>query len=168
MMTAQNQQARTTSGFTLVEMMLTMGIIAILATISSLLLTGLIPKASLVSASEQMIAEIRQHQFKAMIGDSLGSGAQARSKGIKIESNQYIFFEGDTFNPSSATNYTIAMEEPLSLGTNFGNQVVVFEKGSGEILNYQPNSATITIQNSSNNQAVSIKFNAYGVITEIN
>lgn len=156
------------SGFTLIEALLVMGIIAVLTTISSLLLTGLIPKASLTSASEQLIAETRQHQFKAMIGETIGVGSQPQNKGLKIETHRYIFFEGNTYDPNSLTNIYINIEDPLSVETTFVDQVVVFEKGSGQILNYNPNQAVITITNSSNNEVVELEFNKYGVITAIN
>lgn len=154
-------------GFTLVEMMLTMGIIAILATISSMLLSGLIPRSSLVSATEQFTAEVKQHQYKAMIGENLGVDSDDRNKGIKIEPHQYIFFEGEVFNPSAETNYAVLLEEPLSIESNFADQTLIFEKGSGEILNFNPDLNTITISNASNNDSVSITFNEYGVITQV-
>lgn len=155
-------------GFTLVEMILTMGIIVMLLTISSLLLTGLIPKASLVSASEQLIAELRQQQLETMVGEVSKTGSQPSSRGIKIEPHRYIFFEGEDFDPEAVSNYEVSVEEPLSLETDFDNQILVFALGSGEIIDYQADASTITIKNSSNQESVSIKLNDYGVVDSIN
>lgn len=149
-------------GFTLIELMLSLGIMTAIFGISSILLSNLIPKANLSSVVETLKAEIRQQQLAAMTNEK-DSSDLAADYGVLISSSEYSMFAGTNYNPLPNDSFTTKVPETIELSTDFIDSVVIFEKGSGEILNYNENNKTITITDSISNQSVSIVLNKYGV-----
>ncbi len=157
----------TRAGFTLIELLLVMGIITLLFSISTLLLSNLIPKASQTSGVEVLIADLRQQQAKAMEGETSGE-TTAQAYGIKFSAHEYIVFRGTTYSAAATDNFALAIDEPLQLSTTFPNQEVAFTKGSGEIISFVPGSNTITISDAQGGSSTTLVLNQYGVITQIN
>jgi hypothetical protein len=58
--------------------------------------------------------------------------------------------------------------QSLTVTTTFPNSQVIFEKGSGQIVGYASNSATITFFDAGDNNQKVIQLNRYGVITGVN
>ncbi len=162
--TYPRRRVKKTTGFTLVELLLVMGIIGILITISSLLLLNLIPKASFTAQSEVLISQIRQQQLKAMTGYNEGEEV-GDYYGIFFQDHAYTTFKGEVYDPASPLNYTVPVEEPESIVTTLPNSQVVFEPGSGEILNYTFGQSSITLTNSNSAESITINLNEYGVET---
>ena len=153
------------SGFTLVELLLVMGIIGILISISSLLLLNLIPKASFTTQSEVLISQIRQQQLKAMTGYTEGFD-ESDYYGIHFQDHSYSIFKGQDYDPQDPNNYVVGVEEPNQLSTTFPNQQVIFIPGSGEIFGYLFGQNSITLSNSNTKESLTISLNKYGVTTE--
>lgn len=153
---------RLMTGFTLVELLLAMGIATVIFGISSILLSNLIPRASLNSTHEVLKAEIRQQQLSAMTGKKDGSG-QANSYGVLIEQDKYTLFSGSEFSPLPVDSIVVDLPSTISLSTNFPNNVIIFERGNGEISNFDPTAKTITIVNSLTGESRNITLNRYGL-----
>ncbi len=149
-------------GFTLIELMLVMGIIAILFAISTILLSGLIPKASFTAELEVLNSQLRQQQLKAMAG--AGESESRSDFGVYFSSNAYTLFSGEAYDPAAANNFVLEVEEPNQLQTTFNNQQVVFLAGSGEVANFNQTNNTITIRNTVTQEEKVITINRYGVI----
>lgn len=167
-LTMVNYQPLSNQGLTLIELLLTMGIISVLMTISSLLLLNLIPRASLKAESEVFISQLKHQQLKAMTGAArAGDGADEPSLyGIYIQDHAYTLFSGQVYDPLSADNFEVIVEEPISLSTSFPQQQIVFSAVSGEVQNFDANNNTITISDSQTNRDTIININQYGVITQ--
>lgn len=153
------------AGFTLVELLLVMGIIGVLLTISSILLLNLLPKASLKSESEVLISQLRSQQLSAMSGEAYNT-EEPSYFGIYFQNQTYTLFRGTDYDPAEIDNYEMVVDEPIQLSTTFPDQKVVFEAGSGEILNFTPGSSSITLSNSQTNETKTINLNQYGVVTQ--
>jgi prepilin-type N-terminal cleavage/methylation domain-containing protein len=139
-------------GFTLVELLLAIGIAGILLSLTTIGLLNAQRTTSLVTAEESLIADIKSQQIKAMNGIQ-GSG----NFGIHFAStNTYTLFQGSTFGGASSTS-------PVSLDDNItlSGSDVIFSKVSGEITT----PATITVTNTANGTSKTIQMNKYGVIT---
>ena len=108
-------------GFTLPELLIVMGVLAILTTLATVNLLRPQHQASTVAAVNILMADIRQQQLKTMLGDTEG------------------------FN-----NFSVTLEPPFQVSTTFPNNQIVFQAGSGEVAGTNtititnPNSQTST------------------------
>lgn len=149
-------------GFTLIEILLTLAIIAMLFSISSVLLSNIIPKANVESVAETLLSEIRHQQLRSMSGD-IDSTGNANQFGIYISGQSYTLFEGSNYNPLATSNIVYNLDSPTQISTNFPGQVIIFNRGSGEIANYSAGSASITITDTMTSSSRILNYNLYGI-----
>lgn len=149
-------------GFTLIELLLTMGIAAAIFGISSIILSNLIPRANMTSVFEVLQAEIRQQQLNAMIGEQ-NSGGDADEYGVLIQADQYVLFSGTVYSPLPSDAITVDLPDSVQLSTNFTDSVIIFNRQSGEVLNYDPSLRTVTVTDSLTHEVRSLTLNRYGV-----
>lgn len=148
-------------GFTLVELLLVMGIFAVLAAIGSVNYFSTISQTSAGTAEGVLIADLRSAQGKAM--SSVGvSGMVAPSWGIKFLGTSYVIFPGPTYVPGATSNYVVSVPSGTTLTTTFPNSQVLFERLSGEILSYAEDTDTITL--TVEDTTKNIELNSYGVV----
>lgn len=155
-----------TRGFTVVEMLLVMGIIAVLFAIVSISLSGMIPKANLNSSADTAIVDVRQQQLKAMYSET--EGTTPSEFGIHFENSTYTLFKGNTYAAADPTNTPNDLGAGIQFSTTFANSQVVFNRKSGEILNFVPGNNTVTINDTITNKQTVLTFNKYGVVESIN
>jgi len=146
-------------GFTLPELLIVMSILAVLFGLVSLSLLGGQHQLSVASSLSQLIADAKLQQSKAMWGDTEGRDS-TDSYGIYLNSNQYILFHGSAYSAGDPDNVVIDLDSGAVLSPI---QSFIFAKGSGEIMNYDPDADTITISSISDSKT--LEFNQYGVIT---
>jgi len=139
-----------------------MGIATVIFAITSIILSSLIPKANLNSFTEVLKAEIRQQQLAAMSGEKDVSDS-AVNYGVLFSEDQYTLFAGTTYDPVPVDSYTTQAPEALGISTDFANNAVIFEKGSGEVQNFDSDNRTITITDSLSKQSKTITLNKYGI-----
>jgi prepilin-type N-terminal cleavage/methylation domain-containing protein len=152
---------RTQRGFTLIELMLVLSIIGILLGFVSINLVRSQQAASMTSAEEMLVADLRQQQLKSMIGDTEGR-ADADQYGIYFKSNQYVFFHG-TYSTDPA-NFTINLDGNLQFESP--ETYVAFKKVSGEIVSGSVSS--VVLRDITNGNTKTITVNNYGVVTQVN
>lgn len=152
---------RTEKGFTLIELLLVIGLITILSTFAIINLIRPQTKATLDSATSTFISDFKQQQIKSMIGDSENQ-ASAQTYGVYIGTNSYTLFRGSNYQPSDSSNYTVTLENGMSLSTNFPSSVIVFSRRNGEINNFNATTNTITITNTIDSSVKNITINRYG------
>jgi prepilin-type N-terminal cleavage/methylation domain-containing protein len=152
-------------GFSLIEILITMSVFAILIGIVTLNLTSAQSQASLTTITETLVADLSQQQVKAMVGDTEGRSV-VDDYGIRISSNQYTLFHG-TYSAGEVSNFSIDLPAVFQASTTFPSSQVVFVKGSGEIANFNASQNTITIRDTSKGTQRVIRINRYGVISSI-
>ena len=146
-------------GFTLVELLLVMSIMAILLGFIAISLVKSQQTASLTTTEEILIAELRQQQLKSMIGDSEGR-ATPDSYGIHFDANRYVTFHG-VYSEADNSNSFFNLEDNMQF--NNSNFDVIFSRLSGEI----SSPLTVELQDNTNSQLKRIYLNKYGVITQV-
>ncbi len=118
-------------GFSLLEVMVVMGLVAILA---ALTVTNLIrpqTTASLDGVVSTLMADIKSQQLKAMVGDSI-SAASAQEHGVRIQPTTYTLFKGASYSAGDTDNFTLQQGSDISLSTTFPSSVLIFTKAAGE------------------------------------
>ena len=149
-------------GFTLVELLLVIGLFTILT--SFVLINSLRPQvsSSVISNVSKVTADIKHQQLKAMIG-KLDNGSSSY-KGVYFDSDKYILFTGNTYNSSDPNNFEIDIEGVTFSSINLPSSQIIFEPSSGEVSNYSSSNNSFVIEHSSGfSQTVSI--NEYGSLT---
>lgn len=123
------------NGFTLVELLLVIGIFAILSALTSINFFSVYSESNLAATKDILVADIKTAQSSAMAG------------------------LGDT---SWDLNNTTPLPQGVIVTTSFPGNRFTFVHGSGEIMNYAVNQDTITLS-SGDGQKI-IRFNKYGTI----
>jgi prepilin-type N-terminal cleavage/methylation domain-containing protein len=157
------------SGMTIVEVLLVMGIFAILSGIVTINLLNSKQAASINTSLNTFITDLKQQQLKAMVGDT-GGRSTVDNYGVYFGSTTYTLFHGTApQNDSSDLKITLGDSLQFSTGTNtFTGSQVVFLKGSGEVMNFSSTNNQIIIKDTSSNKQKTLTINRYGVVTSIN
>ena len=155
-------------GFTLIELIIVMTFFGILMGLATINLLNVKQSSSIEASLNILIADLREAQIKAMVGDTEGRGA-LDTYGIHFGSNSqtYVIYHG-TYSSSESTNFTVSLTDTMRVSTTFPSTEIVFQKGSGEIVGFVNGSNTVTLTDPTNNRTKTITFNKYGVITAIN
>lgn len=154
-------------GFTLIELMVVLGIMAVLTTISTISLTQVHSQTFASSSKDVLLSDIKSQQSRAMNGYTNKSTPQ--DYGVYFGNTFYTLFEGSTYDQNDPLNHIVTLDGQLDVSTStFPDNQLVFEAGSGEIKNYQEENNQIIITDPQSGTAGVIYINKYGVFTEIN
>ena len=148
------------SGFTLLELLMVMGIASILLSLTTINLTKVHRNVSVSASSDTLIADLKSQQIKAM------SGSDNESFGIHFSSsNSYILFKGTPYVADPA-DFTVTLDDPITVAiTNPpANQEIIFSKVSGEV----GEEKTIRITNTAGSEEQTLTINKLGVIKDAN
>ena len=122
-------------GFTLVELLLVIGIFALVATIGGVSFFSTVAQTDLGAAEDVLIADLKTKQANAMAG-----------------------LTDTTWSLATATN----LPNGVVLSTTFPGNTITFDGGTGEIVGYTPSTDTLTLSSSQNSKT--IELNQYGTI----
>lgn len=155
-------------GFSLIEILIVTGIFTVLLTFTIINFPKTQSKTSIRTSVDTIIADIQQQQTKAMVGDTEGRGIED-SYGIFFQTNNYILFHGTSYVANNLSNSTI----PLDTSVQFVNDTLsstslIFNKGSGEVINFANTSNSIGVKNINTGELKTITINRYGIITQVN
>lgn len=152
------------NGFTFPEIVIVMGIIAILLGFATINLVQAQKSTALNSATDVLVADVRSQQLKAMVGDTEGRGSPD-SYGIHFNTSSYTLFHGTTYNANDPSNFTITLDTSLSFTLdNFPSGNIIFQRITGEISGFSQTNSSITLQTTSGQNKI-ITINQYGVVT---
>lgn len=155
---------RRAAGFTLVEILVVMGLFAV--TVGLTYINFLQPQntASQGGAATTLVADLKSQQTKAMAGDS-GSASSAQAHGVYVQSGSYTLFKGSSYSAGDSDNYVVQAPTGVTFSTTFTSSQMVFAKGSGDFISYSATHNTITVNSSSTGVNKVITLNRYGAIT---
>lgn len=151
-------------GFTLVELVVVIGILAALLSIGTISLSNAQNQSNLSATANTFIADFKEQQIKAMTGDTEG-GSTNEDYGIRFGTTSYTLFRG-TYGTN---NFVVDLPPNTEITSGFPSDEMRFLKGSGEVPGGCDNAVNcrITIKSTNNNSAVTMKVNIYGVISEV-
>jgi prepilin-type N-terminal cleavage/methylation domain-containing protein len=161
---ARNAAPRRQAGFTLVEVLIVMGLMAVLITMTTISLIRPQTSASIASTVSQLVNDLKAQQLRSMSGNS-GSATSAQANGVYVQSGTYTLFKGSTYSAGDADNFAVSVTNGVTLSTTFASTQVVFTKGTGEVTGFSAGANTITVTNATSGQTKTITLNRYGVIT---
>jgi len=153
-------QLSTRKGFTLIELIVVVSIIVTLLGFITISLVRSQQTASLTSTEEVLIAELKQQQLKAMIGDTEGR-TTSDFYAIHFEQRSYVTFHGLSYSSSDSSNSIFNLEDNIQF--NNPNFDIIFSKLSGTI----SAATTIEIQDNTNSEVKRIRLNIYGTVTDV-
>lgn len=146
-------------GFTLIELIVVLGMLATLTGLSYLTLFGRIQKTDVTSVMVSLIADLRAQQVRAMVGEQTnGSG----SYGVHLDSAQYALFSGSYVANDHA--HSVFPISGARLSTTFPGSNVLFSPGSGEITGFSSTGNAITVTSVEGGSTNTIRLNRYGVV----
>ncbi len=151
-------------GLTLIELMLVIGILALLFGIGFVSLSNIQIVTTNSSSASVLVSDLKTQQIKAMVGDTEGRGVPD-NYGIKILSNQYVMFHGNAYNPSDTANFSVPIPNSYVLTSTFPNSTVLFASDSGELVNFTVGSNAVVLTNTPTGKKETIILNKYGTIT---
>lgn len=155
------------SGFVFSELVVTIGVIAILAGFATINLLGTQHKSELSGVVDTLLADVRQQQTQAMVGAAAGTGG-ATSYGIYFEPSRYTLFSGSSFDPGNLENQVINLPVTARVtGVTVPNGSVMFAAGSGAFINFAADQDSVTVREENSGQQKTFRFNALGVVISI-
>jgi prepilin-type N-terminal cleavage/methylation domain-containing protein len=147
-------------GFTVVELMVSIGILTILFALTTINLTRLPSTTSQSSSYERLVSDLRGQQTKSMVGYN------AESYGVYFDTavtpNKYVLFTG--LNYSGGTEYyPVELDPYLTFTSVPPTPQVVFLPGSGDVSGLTgTNTYSFTISDSLTGDPKAITINKYG------
>lgn len=155
MLVHARHKSQMTKGFTLVELMVSMGILVLLFGLSSVNISQL-PSNTVQSTNlDTLMSDIRSQQTLSMSNDS--------AYGVHFESGSYTTFKGDTYTQGLIANNIISLDSGIVFtDITFPNSVVVFSPGSGDIVGYTAGQDDFSIVSNTTGKTTVVKINKYG------
>jgi len=155
-------------GVTLTELLITSVLVGLLFGYITINFLRTQQKASSRTSINTVVADIKEQQIKAMVGDTEGRST-IDYYGVYFQPTQYTLFHGASYNAGDSANFVIKLGNTTQFSSiTFPSSSVVFSKGSGEIVGFINGSNTVTLKNLQSNDTKTITINRYGVITQVN
>jgi len=155
---------RNNRGFTFPELMVVTAILLMLAGLTLGNLFSLRQNVSISTSVDTLIADIKEQQIKAMIGDTEGR-ATADSYGIFFEATRYSLFHG-TYSTTDPGNFVVNLDQSVQFtDSTFPSNQIIFAPQSGEV---GFSTGAITIKDPKSAKQRTITINKYGVVTAVN
>lgn len=156
------------TGFSLIELIVVVGIIAVLSSFAFINLFNTKYTASFQTSIDTLITDFKQQQLKAMVGDTEGRGGSPDSYGIHFETNTYTLFHGTIFNQSDTSNFTIKLGDNIQILDDWNLQSIIFTALNGEVLIFNSSKNNFKIKNVLTQDQKTVTFNKFGIITSVN
>lgn len=159
-------------GFTLIEMLVVIGLLAIIGTIALVLSFDSYRAYSFRSDRDLIIATLQKARSQAVNGVCLStllpcSGGVAH--GVHIDSNQLVIFQGTSYNLADPANEIVALTSSATEVSLTGEpKNIVFSELAGNATVDTPGNWSVTVRNTTNGQTSVITFNTAGQITWTN
>lgn len=153
-------------GFTFIEVMMVIGISALMISLLSINLIRPQLQASVTTATSTLIADVRSQQLKAMLGEVDASGSPV-TFGVYFSTDSYTLFKGVVYNPNDSANSVVNLPSGISFNNiNLTNSQVIFSRVSGEVVGYSDDQNSVSLIQTQNNTQVNLSINQLGVLNQ--
>src|SRR5579859_6014837 len=153
-------------GFTIIELMVVIGIISALFGLATINLVRTQHTASVSAALDQLISDMRVQQTRAMSGTTDVAG-NPNSYGIYFPpsaTGSYVLFRGTTYSSSDNPSNLTVSPTAIKFSTNLPSNTLLFTQRSGEFSGYVTGPYTITVTNAYGTESKTITVDRYGVV----
>lgn len=136
-------------GFSLVEMLIVISILMVILAIALYSFTTAKSKKQLEIAVNSIDFKLEEAKTNAL------AGKNGKNFGIQFSSTTYVYFSGNSYNPSDTTNSSTTIASNLQISTSIAGDTVIFSRLTG----MPQATGTITVtdtSNASNTASVSI------------
>ena len=116
------------NGFTLIEMLVVLSIFILMAGAVLSALMDSFQEYSFQDEQDTLVSTLQKARSDAMNNVCIGVCSGGQNHGVHFESNRYIIFQGNIYNPIDVTNEIIPYSPSVSL---HGLSDVVFSRFSG-------------------------------------
>src|SRR3989344_4444854 len=94
-------------GFTLIEMLVVLGMIAIILSLTPLLDFGALGAQTFHSDRDALVALLQHARGEAVSNICRGNCSDGKPHGVKIENDKFIMFQGGGFGDEPAHDYVV-------------------------------------------------------------
>lgn len=151
-------------GMTLVEILVVLALFTVVFAISSISLSGLIPKTNLSEYQQMFVSDLKRQQMQAMQGN-YSNLDEALPQGVYLGDDQYVLFQGDTFQASDSANVVATLPQDVRFReVTIPDRQIIFLPLSGEVMNYQSDLDTFSLENSTTGDRVDFEINQLGAM----
>jgi prepilin-type N-terminal cleavage/methylation domain-containing protein len=155
-------------GFVLIELIVVMGMLAIMTGMITISTLGSQRRAALTATVDTLVADLRSQQTKAMTGVTSG-GVIPAGYGIRFQQDRYIMFRGATYSAIDSANAPVIIDTRVNFSQiALPNFSIIFASKSGEVVGFDTQLNTVTVGQLDSTFEKTIHFNRYGIITSIN
>ena len=159
----QNGPVCRQAGFTLIELLMVVGIIGILFTMATINLVRAQHTVSVSATVDQLVADLRTQQTKAMTGANDTTG-NPNSYGVSFTVSGYKLFQG-TSDPGDGTDFAVT-PHGVTFSTNLPGNMIDFAQRSGEMCSNACGPYAVTVKNANGTEQRVLTVNKYGVVTD--
>jgi prepilin-type N-terminal cleavage/methylation domain-containing protein len=135
------------SGFTLIEILMVIGIIAVIASFGMLMSMDFYRGFAFRSEQNTLVSVLTKARNKAM------ANINEKPHGVRVEQGKYIIFEGAAYDPLNPNNIEIKAAPNVS---NNGPVTVVFEQLSGDVPSAYASEVQIILTSEGRSSVVSL------------
>jgi type II secretory pathway pseudopilin PulG len=154
------------SGFTLIELILTTGILVSLISFIGFNLVGTQRVTSENSTIDVLLSDMASQQTKAMQGIGLTSGT---SYGIYFQTGKYTLFSGTSYSFGNSSNFDVSLDSGLTFtNITFPANTLVFSSRSGTVSGFLNGHNTVSVYDSQQKTTKTVTVNKYGAVTLVN
>ena len=91
----------TMKGFSLIEIIIVIALVAVVASMSSLFSINSISRSYTISERDLLVSLLTQTRARAL------ANVNKSAHGLYIDTNNYVFYEGNAYNAGNTTNKTV-------------------------------------------------------------
>lgn len=153
---------RNSSGFTLIEVLLVIGLLTLLLSLGIVSFGQTNTRLRLESSTSQIVSLLTEARTKAMITDTEGQPTSS-VYGVHFEADKSILFRGSSFDSQNPNNFVIPADKvtilpnlPCGVPTDCHN--VIFTRVSGEVIGFDPVLNWLCLTSGSSSTKLAINF----------
>lgn len=124
------QTVKTKKAFTLIEILLALGIIIFITTLSFAWFPSLIKKERVNKEMDALVSLLEQARSRTL------SAKNASQYGVRTETDQIIFFEGSVYSAGAIDNVIHEMDSGVIISMG-AQQTLIFEKITGDVVDLE-------------------------------
>jgi prepilin-type N-terminal cleavage/methylation domain-containing protein len=136
-------------GFTLIEIVVVIGVVGILIAITSFSFSEFRKSRALIQSSDIVVSVLTEARSRTL------ASVDGSRYGVHILSDRVVLFGGDTYSTENASNELYYFESPVTLASIAlagGGSTILFDRLTGNTSNY----GTITLQMNTTSRTITL------------